>query len=126
MTLLGAGPNVSRVTVGPSTVDIRMGWAFHVTVPREAVVTARSLHEGLSALRGPLGLRVLRGVNYWRGTSLVNGAGTGLVEIRLGRPTRGRLGPFPARMSRFIVSAEDQPGLITALSRSTGRSPERE
>ncbi|HET6867766.1 MAG TPA: hypothetical protein VFH80_17750 [Solirubrobacteraceae bacterium] len=25
-------------------------------------------------MRGPLGLSVLRGVNYWRGTALVNGA----------------------------------------------------
>lgn len=76
---------------------------------------------GLSELRGPLGLGVLRGVNYWRGTALVNGAGTGLVEITLERPQWVRLGPLRAHMSRLIVSAEDSAGLVAALS-SGGRS----
>ena len=38
MTVLGAGPKVSRVKVSPSTVDVRMGWAFE---PRSL---ARRLH----------------------------------------------------------------------------------
>ena len=84
MTVLGAGPEVSRVIVSSSTVDVRMGWAFQATIPREAIATARPLNRGLSELSGPLGLSVLRGVNYWRGTALVNGAGTGLVEITRG------------------------------------------
>jgi len=90
--------------------------AFHVSIPREAVASARSLDHGLSDLHGPLGLSVLRGVNYWRGTALVNGAGTGLVEITLDAPKRARLGPLPVHMSRLIVSAEDRAGLVAALS----------
>ncbi len=123
MTVLGAGPKVSRVKVSSSTVDIRMGWAFQATIPREAVASARPLNRGLSELRGPLGLSVLRGVNYWRGTALVNGAGTGLVEITLGQPNWVRLGPFPVRMRQLIVSVEDQSGLVAALNPSTPRSP---
>jgi hypothetical protein len=92
-----------------------MGWAFHATIPREAVASAQPLNS-LSELRGPFKLSVLRGVNYWRGTALVNGAGTGLVEIRLDRSDWVRLGPFPVRMRRLIVSAEDQPGLVAALN----------
>lgn len=122
MTVLGAGPKVSRVTVSSSTVDIRMGWAFQATIPRAAVTSARPLKRGLSELRGPLGLSVLRGVNYWRGTALVNGAGTGLVEITLDRPHWVRLGPLRVRMSRLIVSAEDQSGLVGALNPRTTRS----
>lgn len=118
MTVLGAGPKVSRVTVSPSTVDVHMGWAFRATIPREAVASARPLNGGLSDLRGPLGLSVLRGVNYWRGTALVNGAGTGLVEITLDRPEWVRLGPFPVPMRRVIVSAEDPSGLVAALGPS--------
>jgi hypothetical protein len=38
MTLLGAGPDVSRVKVSSSTIDIRMRWAFQATISREAVV----------------------------------------------------------------------------------------
>ena len=123
MTVLGAGPKVSHVTVSSSAVDIRMGWAFQATIPREAVESARPLNGGLSELGGPLGLGVLRGVNYWRGTALVNGAGTGLVEITLDRPKWVHLGPLRVRMRRLIVSAEDQSGLVAALDPSTPRSP---
>ena len=125
MTVLGAGPKVSRVKVSPSTVDVRMGWAFQATIPREAVASARPLNAGLSELGGPLGLSVLRGVNYWRGTALVNGAGTGLVEITLDRPRWVRLGPLRVRLCRLIVSAEDQSELVAALDPSAPRSPGR-
>jgi hypothetical protein len=123
MTALGAGPKDSCVKVSPSAVDVRLGWAFHATFPRETVASARPLDRGLSELHGPLALGVLRGVNYWRGTALVNGAGTGLVEITLDRPTRVWLGPLPVRMRRLIVSAEDQSGLVSALDPSITRSP---
>ena len=116
MAALGTGPKLSRVRVGSSTVDVRLGWAFHATIPREAVASARPLNAGLSKLPAPFGLGVLRGVNYWRGTALVNGAGTGLVEITLDRPEWVRLGPLPARMRRLITSAEDQAGLVAALN----------
>jgi hypothetical protein len=116
MTAFGAGPRASLVNVGPSAVDVRMGWAFHATIPREAIAAARSMTGGLGELNGPLGLRVLRGVNYWRGTSLVNGAGSGLVDITLNRRTWGRLGPFPAPMRRIVVSADDQSRLVAALN----------
>jgi hypothetical protein len=95
MTALGASRKAPRVTMSSSTVDIRMGWAFQATIPREAVASARPLNRG--ELRGPFRLSVLRGVNYWRGTALVNGAGTGLVEITLDRPKWVRLGPLRAR-----------------------------
>jgi hypothetical protein len=119
LTVLGAGPKVSRVKVSASMVDIRMGWAFQAKIPREAIASARPLNGGLGELRGPLGLSVLRGINYWRGTALVNGAATGLVEITLDRPRWVRLGPLRARMSRLIVSAEDQSELVATLNPST-------
>jgi hypothetical protein len=121
MTAFGAGRKAPRITMSPSTVEVRMGWAFHATIPREAVASARPLDRG--ELRGPFRLSVLRGVNYWRGTALVNGAGTGLVEIALDRPKWVWLGPLRAPMRRLIVSAEDQSGLVAELnpsSRSSG------
>ena len=121
MTAFGAGRKAPRVTMSSSTVDVRMGWAFQATIPREAVASARPLDRG--ELRGPFRLSVLRGVNYWAGTALVNGAGTGLVEITLDRPKWVRLGPFRAPMRRLIVSAEDQSGLVTELTPSTQRPP---
>lgn len=121
MTAFGAGRKAPRVTMSPSTVDVRMGWAFHATIPREAVASARPLNR--DELRGPFRINTLRGVNYWPRTALVNGAGTGLVEITLDRSEWVWLGPLRAPMRRLIVSAEDQPGLVAALNPSNPRSP---
>jgi hypothetical protein len=121
MTAFGAGRKAPRVTISPSTVDVRMGWAFQATIPRDAVASARPLNR--SELRGPFRLSVLRGVNYWGGTALVNGAGTGLVEIALDRRKWVRLGPLRAPMRRLIVSAEDQSELVAELTPSTEHSP---
>jgi hypothetical protein len=123
MTAMGTGPKVSRVTVSSSTLDVRMGWAFQATLPREAVASARPVDGGLSQLDAPFRLSVLRGVNYWRGTALVNGAGTGLVEITLDRRRWVRLGPFRVRMRRLVVSAQDQSRLVAALKPIDRRSP---
>jgi hypothetical protein len=121
MTAFGAGREVPRVTMSSSTVDVRMGWAFHATIPREAVASARPLKRG--ELRGPFRISVLRGVNYWPRTALVNGAGTGLVEIKLNRSKWVGLGPLRVPMRRLIVSAQDQSGLVAELNPSSQRSP---
>jgi hypothetical protein len=123
MTALGAGRKAPRVEVSSSTVDIRVGWAFRATISREAVASARPLDGGLREVRGPLGLSVLRGVNYWRGTALVNGADSGLVEIALDGPGWVWLGPLRVRMRRLIVSAEDPSGLVAALDPNAPHSP---
>ncbi|NNN16546.1 MAG: hypothetical protein HKL82_11925 [Acidimicrobiaceae bacterium] len=99
-----------------STVDVRLGWAFHATIPREVVTSARPLNR--DELRGAFRISVLRGVNYWPRTALVNGAGTGLVEITLDRQKWVWLGPLRAPIRRLIVSAEDQSGLVAALNTS--------
>lgn len=117
MTVFGASRSTPRITVSSSTIEVRMGWAFHATIPREAMASARPTNK--DELRGYLRLSVLRGVNYWFGTALVNGAGAGLVEITLTRSTWVRLGPFRAPVRRLIVSAEDQAGLVTELTPDT-------
>ena len=122
MTAFGAGRKAPRVTMSDSTVDVRLGWAFHATIPRETVASARPLNR--DELRGPFRISVLRGVNYWPRTALVNGAGTGLVEITLDRQKWVWLGPLRAPMRRLVVSAEDQSGLVAALTPSTPRSPD--
>ena len=116
MTAFGAGRKAPRVTISASTVDVRMGWAFHATIPRGVVTSARPLNR--DELRGAFRISVLRGVNYWPRTALVNGAGTGLVEITLDRQKWVWLGPLRAPIRRLIVSAEDQSGLVAALNPS--------
>jgi hypothetical protein len=46
MTAFGASRKEPRVTMSSSTVDVRMGWAFQATIPREAVASARPLNRG--------------------------------------------------------------------------------
>jgi len=123
MAVLHTGPKVAWVRVSASTVDIRLGWAFRATLAREAVASARPLSGGLSQLPPPFRLSVLRGVNYWPRTCLVNGAGTGLVDIILDPPKWVRLGFFRAPVRRLIVSVEDPAGLVAALNASQSRAP---
>jgi hypothetical protein len=122
MAVFGASRKGPQVTMDSSTLDIRMGWAFRASIPRDTVASARPLNRG--ELTGPFKLSVLRGVNYWWGTALVNGAGTGLVEINLDRAKWVHLGPLWAPMRRLIVSAEDQSGLVAELNGDTSRSPD--
>jgi hypothetical protein len=114
MTAFGASRKGARVTISPSTVHVRMGWAFHATIPREIVASARPLNR--DELRGPFRISVLRGVNYWPRTALVNGAGNGLVEITLRRSKWVWLGPLRAPLRQLIVSAADQAGLVAELN----------
>ena len=46
MTAFGAGRKAPRVTMSSSTVNIRMGWAFQATIPREAVARTRATRWG--------------------------------------------------------------------------------
>jgi hypothetical protein len=119
MAAFGARRKRPRVTMSSSTVDIRMGWAFHATIPRAAVASARPIDR--DELRGPFRISVLRGVNYWPRTALVNGAGTGLVEITLDRSKWVWLAPLRAPMRRLIVSTEDQSGLVAELTGAHAR-----
>ncbi len=114
MTAFGAGSTGPSVTVRESTIDVSMGWAFQATIPRHAVTSAEALTR--EQLRAPFRLSVLRGVNYWAGTAMVNGSGGGLVEITLQRSTWVRMGPLRAPMRRLIVSVEDQAGLVAELN----------
>ena len=65
------GPGAASSIVGDDTVDVRMGWAFHVTIPRSAVGGVEHAEP----------VRFTRGVHGWNGRYLVNGRGDGLVTI---------------------------------------------
>jgi len=106
--LLGLGRRFSSVTVADGAVRVRMGWGFDGRAPLEAV-------RGVEPSSGsPLS----RGVHGWRGDWLVNGAGAGIVELRLDPPMRARMMGWPLRVHRLRVSVEDPAGLAAALGRS--------
>jgi hypothetical protein len=104
---IGLGPSRSGVEVYRGFVRIRMGWAFHADVPRAAIVAARRL---------PGTIRYTAGVHTnMRGTWLVNGAGSGIVELTIRPPAEGWSAGFAIHAGTVLVAMEDPDALIAAL-----------
>lgn len=103
--LLGHGRRLSRITVDATTIDVRMGLAFHACIQRGTVVqTAR--YDG----------RVWGwGVHGWRGRWLVNGSSQGLVTLTIAPPAPARVLGIPIRLRQLIVSVEDPDGLLAQV-----------
>ena len=108
-TVLGMAPRHSAVDVGEETVDIRMGWAFHASFPRSAIVGVRHADP----------VRWTRGVHGYRGRYIVNGAGHDLVAITLDPAQRGVMVGFSVNVSEVTVSVDDPNGLVAALGRGS-------
>ncbi|MCC6221861.1 MAG: hypothetical protein IT201_00015 [Thermoleophilia bacterium] len=103
--LIGMGSRSSGVELDGETLCVRMGWVFRAEVPRGSVVSAR---------RGE-GVRLTRGVHGWCGDWLVNGGGTGMVELGLDPAGRGSLAGVSVRVERLRVSLEDPGGFLAAV-----------
>ncbi len=106
MSPLGAGPRFSSIEVTHTEIVVRLGWAFRATIPRSSVT------EVIEPARQVLS----RGAHGWSGRWLVNGAGTGLVTIRLDPRARARVLGFPVTVRELIVSAAEPDALVTALT----------
>jgi hypothetical protein len=108
LSVLGLGPAFSRVDVGDSEVRVVMGWGFRARIPRSAVTGASESRDA----RGGIGV-------HWagRGTWLVNGATSGIVDITVEPRQRALMMFVPVRVSKVLVSVEDPAGLVMALQR---------
>ncbi len=100
-------PSQSFVEVAGDRVRVEMASAFRADFPRAAVASASEYR------RRPLS----RGVHGWGGRWLVNGSGTGIVEIALDPVQRARVMRFPVRLRTLFVSVEDPAGLVAARTR---------
>jgi hypothetical protein len=111
------GPAFSSVDVDDVCVHVFMGWAFDATVPRAAIRSAR---------RFPRTVRWTAGAHTdLHGSWLVNGAGTGIVEMRIEPAVEGRSGGFRIRPVRILVSLEDPDGFLRALGAGVDAGPPR-
>ena len=105
MAVLGLRPSNSDVVVGPTDVTIRMGWAFHATIPRSAIASVTADDD-----------RVLGwGVHGWRGKWLVNGSSSRIVRIDVEPAASGSVIVIPVKVRSVRVSVDDPSGLIAAL-----------
>ncbi|HTJ74588.1 MAG TPA: hypothetical protein VL337_04420 [Acidimicrobiales bacterium] len=105
LSLLGAGPESSRVELDDDVLRVRMGWAFRATIPRTSIMDARPYSRPVASI----------GVHGWRGKWLVNGAASGLVMLELEPRARGYVLGVPVRLRRLLVSMKAPDDLLAAL-----------
>jgi hypothetical protein len=108
-TLLRLPPSTAYVDVDGPDVTVRMGWAFRSSFPRSAIASISSLDVR----------PVSRGVHGFRGRWLVNGAGRGILSIRLSPVQRAYVVGVPVRLRELLVSVTDSAALAAALREPT-------
>ena len=106
---IGLGPAHSGADVYEGFVRVRMGWAFHADIPRASITGARI---------SPRVIRWTAGAHTdLRGRWLVNGAGSGLVELTIEPPAEGWTAGFPIRVRSLLIGLADPAGFLEAATR---------
>ena len=108
LSVLGAGPGFSGMSLDGDRLKVRMGWMFRAEIP-VASITGAEPHQGLVG-----GI----GVHGWRGTWLVNGATKGVVSVNIEPPARARVLGVPVKLRTLQVSVEEPEVFLAALSGS--------
>lgn len=103
--LVGLPPSSSYVVLDGEEMQVRMGWAFRAHIPRRAVAEMSLLD------RKPIS----RGVHGFAGVWLVNGSGSGILDLRLDPSQRAHVLGVPVRLRRLLVSVEEPANLAAAL-----------
>jgi hypothetical protein len=102
----GAGARHDFVELEPTTVRVRLGWLFKVSIPQAAVTTAQH-HADMYGGWGAHG---------WSGRWLVNGSSAGIVELDLEPRQRAwLLAIWPLTLRVLYVSLEDPDGFLAAI-----------
>jgi hypothetical protein len=107
LSALGLGPTFSAMELDDNELRVRFSWAFAARIARSSIVSAD--HDS--------GFVTGIGVHGWKGTWLVNGAGSGLVAIDIDPPVRALVTGFPVKLRRLRVSAANPEQLVAALRR---------
>ena len=108
--LLGAKHSQVRLT--PTELHVRMGWAFDAHIPRSSIRTAARYKDVPWAIGVHTNLR---------GTWLVNGSATGVVDLRLDPPARGgRMAFVPIKIRRLGLGLQDPDGFLATLGVPAG------
>ena len=105
LKLVGSGPEHSGIAVSDGDLAVKMGRTFDGRAPRTSITSARALTDTV----------ISRGVHGWRGSWLVNGDASGLVELLFEPPMRGHVLMFPVQVRRLRISVDDPDGLVDAL-----------
>jgi hypothetical protein len=105
---MGLGPAHASCDIYHGFVRVRMGWAFHSDIPRTSITAAR-IYPGV--------IRWTAGAHTdFRGRWLVNGAGSGIVELTIDPPCEGWTSGFPIHLRCLLIGLEDPEGFLRALA----------
>jgi hypothetical protein len=108
LSVLGAGPRFSRVTLDGDVLRVRMGWMFNAEVPLSSITEVKP-HRGFVG-----GIGVHGGRGWW----LVNGGIKGIVDITIDPPAQCRVLGVRARLRLLQVGVQSPEELQAALSGS--------
>ncbi len=106
LSVLGAGPSVTSITLDEQFLRVRMSWFFRADVPRNAI-------RGVKPFTGVVGGW---GAHGWRGAWLVNGSSKGIVSIDVHPVARARVMGVPVKLRVLQVSVESPGELVAALT----------
>jgi hypothetical protein len=104
--LVGLTPRRAHLELGEEAVEVRMGWAFSASVPRESIRSAARDRDKPWSI----------GVHGWSGRWIVNGAAGPIVTMTIDPPARGRVSGVPVRVRELLVSVDDPERLVAALA----------
>jgi hypothetical protein len=101
------GTRHSEVRLTKTDLHVRMGWAFDARIPRSSILAAGPWRDWPWAI----------GVHgNFRGSWLVNGSATGIVQLAIDPPAPGRTAGFPIRLRWLGLGLRDPAGFLAALS----------
>jgi hypothetical protein len=100
------GTRYSEVRLTPTDLHVRMGWAFDARIPRASIRAAGPWRDWPWAI----------GVHgNFRGSWLVNGSATGIVQLAIDPPAPGRTAGFPIRLRWLGLGLRDPAGFLASL-----------
>ena len=104
--LAGLGPRHTLVELRGEALVVRMGWAFRAVLPVRDISRASRERDVWWAI----------GVHTnFSGTWLVNGSATGIVNIVLSEPVRGRSAGVAVTVRTLGLGLEDPEGFLALV-----------
>ncbi len=109
LSALGAPPAWRRVELTRSTLTVRLGWLFTLTVPRSSIVSAAEDHGPVTGI----------GAHGWNGRWLVNTSTRGLLRIELDPVGHGLVIGVPIGVRVLRVGLADPTSFLASLGHGT-------
>lgn len=95
-----------RIDLDDTDLDVRLGWAFHVHLPRTSITSAAEDHRRVYGWGAH---------TSFHGRWLVNTSSRGLVRLTVDPPAQGRCSGLPITVRELRLSLQDPDAFLAAL-----------